>query len=188
MKSPPNASPKKQIPGSIISSQFMTGRLTAFTVICIVMFQAYRCFGAFDLQCEYQVDPKGVDVAQPRLGWKLESDTERGIRQSAYQVLVASSQAKLSSNDGDLWDSGKVNSDKQLFIRYAGRSLQSGQACWWKVRTWNNLNAGPSDWSKPASWTMGLLTHLKNGREAGLRLHAGIRCPNTGGVGLKPTR
>ena len=46
------------------------------------------------LRCEYLTDPLGIDVAQPRLSWKLESGDlkpERGVRQSAYQILVASS-------------------------------------------------------------------------------------------------
>lgn len=136
----------------------MTGRLTKCTGICIALLQAYHCFGAVELRCEYQTDPKGVDVAQPRLGWKMEKGAERGVSQTAYQVLVASSQENLKKNQGDLWDSGKVDSDQQLFIRYAGSPLQSGQACWWKVRTWDNIDADPSEWSEPATWTMGLLT------------------------------
>src|SRR5438309_1578970 len=41
------------------------------------------------LKCEYAVNPLGVDAAPPRLSWQVASD-ERGQRQTAWQVLVAS--------------------------------------------------------------------------------------------------
>lgn len=53
------------------------------------------------LRCEQDVDPLGVDVPQPRLGWTLQS-AERGQAQTAYQVLVASSSALLAQDQGDL--------------------------------------------------------------------------------------
>jgi alpha-L-rhamnosidase len=63
------------------------------------------------LRCEYRVNPLGIDVVKPRLSWILESD-QRDQMQSAYQVLVAGSENKLKCNKGDLWNSGKVESDK----------------------------------------------------------------------------
>ncbi|MFZ9920972.1 MAG: hypothetical protein ACO3FQ_07420, partial [Terrimicrobiaceae bacterium] len=46
------------------------------------------------LRCEYHTDPLGIDIAQPRLSWVPESPA-RGIRQSAYQILAASSEDLL---------------------------------------------------------------------------------------------
>src|SRR5215471_21727119 len=43
-----------------------------------------------DLRCEYAVDPLGVDSQNPRLFWTV-SGNARGARQTAYQILVASS-------------------------------------------------------------------------------------------------
>jgi alpha-L-rhamnosidase len=40
-----------------------------------------------DLRCEYQDNPLGIDVVQPRLSWKLAS-ARRGVVQSAYQIQV----------------------------------------------------------------------------------------------------
>ena len=48
-----------------------------------------------DLRCEYRVDPLGIDVANPRLSWILESG-ERAQRQSAYRILVADSAEALN--------------------------------------------------------------------------------------------
>jgi len=47
-----------------------------------------------DLRCEYAKDPLGVEARQPRLSWILTSD-QRGQKQTAYQVLVASSASLL---------------------------------------------------------------------------------------------
>jgi hypothetical protein len=108
-----------------------------------------------DLRCDYAVNPLGVDSANPRLFWELESNTS-GQRQTAYQILVASSEKNLAHDDGDLWDSGKVDSDETIQIPYAGAALKSSQQVFWKVRTWNQ-DGKVSAWSKPATWTMGVL-------------------------------
>src|SRR5579871_5207114 len=107
------------------------------------------------LRCEYKVNPLGIDVAAPRLSWTLESK-RRGQMQAAYQVLVASSPETLREDRGDLWDSGKVPSDRSVQIVYAGPPLTSRQRAWWKVRVWDPQNH-PSAYSAPAWWEMGLL-------------------------------
>ena len=108
------------------------------------------------LRCEYRKSPQGIDELQPRLSWQLDADDERGVRQSAYHILVASSAALLKKGTGDLWDSGKVASDASTQVAYAGRPLASRQACFWKVRVYDAAGEA-SEWSDPASWTMGLL-------------------------------
>jgi alpha-L-rhamnosidase len=107
------------------------------------------------LTCEYRTNPLGIDVVQPRLSWLLESD-ERGQRQTAYQILVASSPEQLGDDQGDLWDSGKVESDRSIQVVYAGSGLRSGARCWWKVRVWDK-DGQPSAYSAPAWWEIGLL-------------------------------
>ena len=121
--------------------------------------------GPAKLRCEYLSEPSGIDVVKPRLGWVIEdlkstirnpqSET-RGRKQTAYQILVASSQALLKKDQGDLWDSGTVASDQSRQVEYAGKPLESRLACYWKVRVW--FGAGQaSAWSEPALWSMGLL-------------------------------
>ena len=106
------------------------------------------------LRCEYRINPEGIDEVQPRLTWRVESK-ERGQKQTAYQILVASSPALLGKNQGDRWDSGKVISGKTVNLAYAGESLVSREQCCWKVCVWDK--DGKPAWSEPASWTMGLL-------------------------------
>ena len=107
------------------------------------------------LICEYVTDPVGVDISKPRFSWILESN-QRGQMQSAYQILVASSEKNLNANTGDKWDSGKVTSDRSVNVAYEGSDLASGERCYWKVRCWDgDDNSGA--YSAPAIFEMGLL-------------------------------
>lgn len=110
------------------------------------------------LRCEYRVDPVGIDVMPPRLSWAMGAVAAgaRGLTQTAFQVLVASTPEKIAAGQGDLWDSGKVESDQQLHIAYAGKPLASRMRCHWKVRVWDQAG-NSSGWSEPAMWSMGLL-------------------------------
>jgi alpha-L-rhamnosidase len=116
---------------------------------------AFAATSAADLRCDYAVNPLGVDSANPRLFWKLESHV-RGQRQTAYQILVASSGKNLAHDNGDLWDSGKVSSDETIQISYAGAALKSSQQVFWKVRVWDK-DGKVFAWSKLVTWTMGVL-------------------------------
>ena len=103
---------------------------------------------------EMLVNPMGIDVLKPRFGWNIVS-TERNVMQTAYQILVASSAEKLNANEGDLWDSGKVNEQESILVAYKGAELKSRMRCYWKVKVWTNN--GQSEWSANNSFTMGLL-------------------------------
>lgn len=108
-----------------------------------------------NLRCEYRIDPLGIDVQNPRLSWILNSD-QRGQKQTAYHIMVAGSKENLQADKGDLWDSGKVESDQAIHIVYSGNELKSRMRCYWKVRVWDK-EGKPSNWSERAFWTMGLL-------------------------------
>src|ERR1051326_1717232 len=121
--------------------------------VCFVVALSSTAFASSlrvtDLKCEYATDPLGVDLAQPRLFWRVASD-ERGQRQTAYRILVASSAENLTQNRGDLWDSGRVDSDATTQIRYAGNTLASSEKVFWKVESWDREGA-ESGWSAPAT-------------------------------------
>ena len=118
-----------------------------------------------ELRCEYLQNPLGIDVLQPRLSWKLEALVPaRGVRQTAYRVLVANSPEVLARDEGNLWDSGKVDADRSSQVVYVGQPLASRTICHWKVKVWHGLGAvegaaagKESAWSQPAQWSMGLL-------------------------------
>lgn len=106
-------------------------------------------------RCEYLAHPLGIDSPIPRLSWTLES-SRRAETQTAYRILVASDSKQLSVGKADLWDSAKVTSEQSVHVPYGGAELSSGQRCYWSVRVWDK-EGHPSRWSKPATWTMGLL-------------------------------
>ena len=108
-----------------------------------------------NLRCEYHNNPLGIDITSPRLSWITQSDN-RGWKQSAYQILVASSQENLDQDRGDLWDSGKTQAGQSIQIPYAGKPLLSHGQCFWKVKVWDQ-NGAASPWSQTATWSMGLL-------------------------------
>jgi alpha-L-rhamnosidase len=89
------------------------------------------------------------------LSWVLESD-ERNQFQTAYQILVATSPEILQNNGSDRWNTGVVRSGQSIQVAYAGIMLESGNHYYWKVRVWDR-DGKPSEWSRVASWSMGLL-------------------------------
>jgi alpha-L-rhamnosidase len=109
----------------------------------------------YDLTCEYKTNPIVIGSTNPRLSWKIKS-SERGVLQSAYQIRAAESPQNLKAAENLVWDTDKVKSDQSTHVVYKGPSLSSRQKIWWQVRVWDN-HSNTSEWSKPASWEMGLL-------------------------------
>ncbi len=107
------------------------------------------------LRCEFRADPLGIDVPQPRLSWVAESK-ERGQRQTACQVLVATTPDKLAEGRADLWNSGRMSMGRSPHIVYGGKPLRSSQRVYWKVRVWDQ-NGHRSSYSQSAWWEMALL-------------------------------
>jgi len=107
------------------------------------------------LLCEYMVNPIGIDMLHPRFSWILKH-SERGRTQSAYQILVASAIRNLLNDVGDIWDSGKTESDRSVNVEYRGKPLKSGDICHWKVRWWDDNNQ-VSPFSEIAKFELGLL-------------------------------
>lgn len=105
---------------------------------------------ATDLRCEYAENPFGIDVAQPRLSWKLVS-SQRGQRQTAYQIRAQTFPALT-----EIWDSGKVFSDETHLIRYTGKKLESSQTIAWNVRIWDEQGR-LWETNHYDTWRMGLL-------------------------------
>lgn len=108
-----------------------------------------------DLRCADRINPMGVEAQFPTLSWKIVSQ-QRGVLQSAYQLMVADNPLALTKNIGNLWDSKKVQSDASIQVAYKGKRLTAGKTYYWKLRIWDN-KGHVSAWSAPAKWQMGLL-------------------------------
>lgn len=106
------------------------------------------------LRCEYLREPRGIDERAARLSWAIES-SRRGARQAACRVRVAATPESLAGGGGDLWDTGRLDTDRCTHVAYAGAPLRSRDVCHWCVDVWDD--EGNVATSAPASWTMGLL-------------------------------
>ncbi|HTV43051.1 MAG TPA: family 78 glycoside hydrolase catalytic domain [Candidatus Sulfotelmatobacter sp.] len=104
--------------------------------------------------------PLAIDRDDTRFTW-MSKDTERGERQTAYQILVFSGSSDASTlrrfNDSTppIWDSGKVDSDESASVEYAGPDLPAATRFWWKVRIWDQTGKA-SPYSAPAYFDTGL--------------------------------
>lgn len=107
------------------------------------------------LRCEYQHNPLGLGVLKPRLSWQL-AGTGRGIRQSAYRLIVADCEALIDKNTGNIWDTQRIESDRSIHVEYEGPPVRSRQRYYWKVQVWDGDNQR-SEWSDTAFWEMGQL-------------------------------
>ncbi|NCG30062.1 MAG: hypothetical protein GWP27_06285 [Bacteroidetes bacterium] len=108
-----------------------------------------------NLRCEYKSHPVGIDSIKPRLSWTI---TGSGVnrKQSAFQILVASSAYLLDGGEVDMWNSGLHVTDRTTGIPYNGADLQSNTTYYWKIRIWDESKA-QSTWSDIGRWTTGLL-------------------------------
>lgn len=125
-----------------------------------------------------QNSPLGIDEKAPSLGWRLTADAaEYDVRQTKFHILVASTEENLKANKGDIWELSET-SNRSQWIKYAGKELTPNAKYWWKVRAEYTFSPSKdskkqkktwTQWSEPASWSMGLLDEFKwKGRWIGM--------------------
>lgn len=106
-----------------------------------------------NLRCEYLINPLGIDARLPRFTWRVD-DSQRGARQTAYQLFVGTDSAAVSQSKGDSWQLAKTTFDKQL-VTYAGKPLQPFTRYYWRVMTWDK--DGKAGTSQTASFETGMM-------------------------------
>src|SRR5690606_16380110 len=113
----------------------------------------------YDTRCEYLHNPKGIDEARPRLGWKLRSSDENkhSQYQTAYRIIVSSRRELLHKNKGDIWDSKWVNARQTQQVVYAGAPLVSDRTYYWKVCI-KDEKGRASEWSMLNFFTTGFFS------------------------------
>jgi alpha-L-rhamnosidase len=111
--------------------------------------------GPIALRVDEQTTPLGIDDPAPSFSWQLQ-DAARGAKQTAYEVQVASRAELLSQNKPDVWDSGRVDSDQSLNVRYAGPAVTASTRYFWRVTVWNTAGK-PYTPSETGWWETGLL-------------------------------
>lgn len=133
-------------------------QILAFIIILLVAFsckQNSRKIKVDQLTCNYSSNPVGVETSSFVFGWRIQSP-QNDIDQSAYQILVSDNETLLAQDSANIWNSGKVISDRSIMVSYKGSPLKSGHKYFWKVKVWDQ-NGNLSDWSQTASWQMGLM-------------------------------
>ncbi|GAA1891837.1 family 78 glycoside hydrolase catalytic domain [Asanoa iriomotensis] len=99
---------------------------------------------------ERRVTPIGIDAARPRFGWKAGGPANSELMQSAYQLIVSTTEAGAQGGTGDVWDSGRVVSGRSVDAAYGGAALASRTRYWWRARVWDTQGRrgawGPVSW------------------------------------------
>lgn len=85
-----------------------------------------------NLKTNDMVDPVGVDVIPPTFSWQMQSNTV-GQKQTAYSIMVA----KNPEFTNIAWDSGKIQSEESVGIKYDGPELDAITTYYWKVTVWD---------------------------------------------------
>lgn len=120
-----------------------------FILICLVL--SNLVFGQkteiAHLKTDYQTTALGFDDSMPKFSWILQS-SERGMIQTAFEILVSDDPEKLDAGTGNFWQTGKITGNKTFGIQYSGKPLNSFTRYFWKVRIWNQRGE-ISAWSQP---------------------------------------
>ncbi len=106
------------------------------------------------LACDSLDQPLGIDSAQPLLSWQLQ-DAGFGARQTAYRIKVATKPALLAGAKPDVWDSGRITSDKSFGVVYGGPELAPSTRYYWSVELWDK--DGKPYPASESWWETGLL-------------------------------
>ena len=68
-----------------------------------------------NLTVEYQSQPFGIDILEPRFSWHLCSD-KADIVQESYSIQVLTS-------EGTVWETGVIQSDQSHLVKYEGKPI-----------------------------------------------------------------
>ncbi len=88
------------------------------------------------LMTEFISHPENVKIldSKPEFSWIV---PESAIKQSAYQIQIATSLKNINRDESDIWDSGKMLSNHSSEIEYKDSELMENSNYYWKVRIWN---------------------------------------------------
>ena len=144
------------------------------------------------LTCDSLDHPLGIDSSQPLLSWQLQ-DPGFGARQSAYRIEVATRPAMLSGAKPDVWDSGRVTSDKSFGVAYGGPELAASTRYYWRVEVWDK-DGKPYPPSDVSWWETGLLKEswkaqwigYEDPEHSAVRKSGAMWITNTGSAQPKP--
>ncbi|MCL2894270.1 alpha-L-rhamnosidase [Brenneria tiliae] len=98
-------------------------------------------------------NPVGLDIAHPRLNWKIESPLH-GVLQTAYQLVIFDAEGSVEKR---VYDSGKVPSSQSVGVELHNMDFASRKRYYWQIKVWDN-KGNVSDWSERAFFEFAFLT------------------------------
>jgi alpha-L-rhamnosidase len=104
---------------------------------------------------EFDPSPIALDIPKPRFTWIPDLEG-RDRKQTAYQLLVSSSIKMLNADNGDVWNTGLIDSDQSIQVTYQGIPLTSNTEYYWKVRI-RDESGKVHPYSKVAKFNTGLI-------------------------------
>ncbi|AXC10873.1 Alfa-L-rhamnosidase [Acidisarcina polymorpha] len=99
--------------------------------------------------------PLGIDTQRPLLSWQLQ-DAAFGAKQTAYRIQVATAPPLLTQGKANVWDSGRVVSDRSVNVAYTGPALVAAKRYYWRVQVWDK-DGRPYPESAVSWWETGLM-------------------------------
>src|SRR5271167_4688008 len=92
-------------------------------ILFTLLASSFAAATPIQLRTEYLTNPIGIDAAKPQFAWQSDATTPNWM-QSAYQLLVATSESNLTAGKADVWNSGRIASSDSINIPYAGPTLK----------------------------------------------------------------
>lgn len=89
----------------------------------------------------------------PSFSWIVPNKGKNTL-QSGYRIILSDSLNLIQKGEGNVWDSGTVNSGRSVSVAYRGRSLQPRKVYYWRVKAITG-NSEESDWSDIKSFRTG---------------------------------
>ncbi len=103
------------------------------------MTEGIACNHPRNMEINYMKNPLGIDK-NPHFSW-YSDEILNNSAQVAYQIIVS----KNSNLENEIWNSGKINSDKACNIVYKGQKLEAMTKYYWQVTLWDkNKNSATS--------------------------------------------
>ena len=89
-----------------------------------------KMFRIREIHIEEMTTPMGIDVERPVFSWILETE-ENNMAQKSVRIQVGT-----VPGGNDCWDSGRMNTDRSIGIRYAGQKLLPCTRYYVRITVW----------------------------------------------------
>ena len=137
----------------------MNNKTIRILILSCLSILAYACStsntGIFATRLKTNYKEFSTGVANPvSFSWELESGA-RNQSQSAWQIIISDDSKLLNQNEGNIWNSGKINSGQSIGILIDSLQLKSGTHYFWKVKVWDKSGI-ESDWSDKSAFVTAL--------------------------------